>query len=220
MRSSVDQWEGFKKKPVIEHGKLFYIAGAKQSPSGVSLVNPVNEAAMLEELRMVLKKRGFVEAVGDQTPQIVLTVMYGRGLLKNPYLEGGSFSESPTTNTPNQPPSLTIPGAWALILNKEHEPGYQAKMEKGNMEKLFIHVMAWQYPKPAKGKPKQLWKTTMIVDDPENRDLNLTYKEMFASGAAFFDRPIEVEEEVSLSTPTGHVEVGSPTVVESPDKRK
>ncbi|MDB6094526.1 MAG: hypothetical protein JWM32_2088 [Verrucomicrobia bacterium] len=214
VRSAVDRWDGFKKKPVMEHGKKYFLAGAKEIKSEKKLVRPVNEVAMLNELRAALKRRGFIEIEGDQVPDVVLTVKYGRGALTNPYLADASF------NAQSDPPTSTINGAFSIQLVKEHEPQYEAKLQKANFEKLYIYVSAWQYPKPEGKKAKEMWQTTMIVDDPQSRDLNLVYKQMFTAGSAYFDRPLENEEvEIDTQVPEGRVEIGDTTVVAEPKKK-
>ena len=92
----------------------------------------------------------------------------------------------------------------------------ELSLQKANFEKLFIRVTAWVYiepgtktPKGKKPKPRELWKTDMIVDDPAHRDLNLFIQEMFAAGSRYFDQEIE-KEEVTVSTdlPEGRVTLG------------
>jgi hypothetical protein len=63
--------------------------------------------------------------------------------------------------------------------------------------------------------------TTMHVDDPDHRDLNEIAPKLLASGAPFFDRPIDREQEVVISRPVreGQVKVGTPEVVANPAGR-
>jgi hypothetical protein len=59
-----------------------------------------------------------------------------------------------------------------------------------------------------------MWTTLMNVDDPDHRDLNGIYKEMFAAGAPYFDRAVEeAEVDVYKPLPEGNVKVGTPTEV-------
>jgi len=47
--------------------------------------------------------------------------------------------------------------------------------------------------------------TLMNVDDPDHRDLNGIYKEMFAAGAPYFDRAVdEAEVDVYKPLPEGN----------------
>jgi hypothetical protein len=57
--------------------------------------------------------------------------------------------------------------------------------------------------------------TTIYVDDPDHRDLNVIAEKMLATGAPYFDRHIDREKEVVINTalPEGHVKVGAPEVV-------
>lgn len=214
VRSSVDTpFGGFRKKPPVQHGKVYGIVAVKEAAGPLKLVRPVNEAGMLEQLRHELTARGFKEMKPDQSPEIILTVMYGRGALRNPYLADATVNE-----IMSDPPMVTILGAWPIQLIKEHSAGFEDRLQKANLEKLFIRVTAWKYPEAPKEKPKELWKTTIIVDDPDHRDLNSVYVEMLAAGSPYFDREIDKEEvEVHTSVPEGHVELGTPTVVK-PDK--
>jgi len=83
------------------------------------------------------------------------------------------------------------------------------------MEKLYIRVAAWQYPTDLKARAKILWKTIMVVDDPDNRDLNILASRMLEAGAPYFDRQT-VEKEISVyqPLPEGQVNVGTPRVIE------
>jgi hypothetical protein len=62
--------------------------------------------------------------------------------------------------------------------------------------------------------------TTMFVDDPDHRDLNVIAAKMLEKGAPYFDRHIGREEEVIINTATaqGHVDVGPVEVVKDPKK--
>ena len=60
-----------------------------------------------------------------------------------------------------------------------------------------------------------LWMTTMVVDDPDHRDLNIIAPEMLAAGGRFFGREIR-DKEVVVRAPVreGQVNVGVPEVIE------
>lgn len=211
VRSSVDRpFQGLRKAPLKANGKHYSIAALSLAPSVATLVRPVDEGRMLLLLRQELSKRGFREfAGGKEPPEIILTVIYGRGWLKNPYM-------SYMTETPNSEFGsgnvVTISGADPHFLRSK-EFRFEEKLQKANYEKLFIRVTAWKYPDPKlkdpKGKksvPRELWKTDMILDDPDNRDLNQFIEEMFAAGSAFFDREMDKEEiTVSSVIPEGRV---------------
>jgi hypothetical protein len=218
VRSEVDKPESFKSSPPPEHGRLFYIAAVQEYKSQEKLVRPVDENGMLRALRQELKARGFREQVKKEKPDIVLTVAYGRGWLTNPYAVGGSTTDTMAGTT--QTIWSADPKGIELLINMRAKSGYEAKMQKADFEKLYIHVTAWQYPPPNPKKPKKLWKTVMVVDDPDHRDLNSVYKEMLAAGSAFFDRETtEPEVDVYKPLPEGHVRVGPVEVVE-PAKAK
>jgi hypothetical protein len=212
VRSTSDKPFGkisFKRTPPVVHGKVYAIAEIKEAPGPQNLVRPVNERALLVELHKELLRRGFRAMNQEQKPDIIVTVMYGRGALRNPYLADATVNE-----IMSDPPMVTILGAFPMQLIKEHEAGFEAKLQKAQFEKLFIRISAWKYPESPREKPKNLWKTTILVDDPDHRDLNLVYKDMLAAGSPYFDHEIDREEvEVTTRVPEGHVELGTPTVV-------
>lgn len=217
VRSSVDRpFQGFRKAPIKEHGKLYHLAYIKEAKHEQKLIRPVDENLLRQHLAAELAKRGFREITGDELPDIVLTVHYGRGLLRNPYLADAMVNDTTT------PPTVTILGGMPTQLIKQKQHNYELKLQNANFEKLFIRVTAWAYPgaedepKPKKRqKPKALWKTTIVIDDPDNRDLNHFAEKMLSAGAKFFDREI-AEEEAFIRTdlPEGHVKVGDARVVE------
>ncbi len=121
--------------------------------------------------------------------------------------------------TDSAPPAQTITGASAIQLFDEKTQGYEAKLQKAAFEKLFIRITAWEYPDPTaakKPKPKMLWKTVIVVDDPDHRDLNQVAQAMLEAGGKYFDKLHRGPEvEVRASLPSGKVIVG-PTEVREP----
>lgn len=105
------------------------------------------------------------------------------------------------------------------VMHQKTTPGYFEKVVSNSAEKLFIAIIAWQFPTTSREKPKEVWRTVMVTDDPD-QDLNLISEKMLAAGGGYFDHLIE-DEEVTLpaSVAEGHVTVGTPTVVE-PAKAK
>lgn len=211
VRSAIDRpFEGWSKAKVKPNGKVYGIAAVTDASGAVPLVRPVKQGEVLKHLRAELDRRGFREINPDEKPEIILTVHYGRGFLRNPYLSDVIYNET------SDPPVATIIGGVPTQLMRQKEHGFEERLQKANYEKLFIRVTAWAYQEPdakdkkgRKAKPRYLWKTDMIVDDPANRDLNLFIKEMFAAGAPWFDREME-KEEVTVSTgiPEGQVIIG------------
>jgi hypothetical protein len=195
VRSSVDErWEGVHKRGPIEHGKLYLIASVKQAPSHRNLVQPVGEAGLLQQLRHELNSHGFREITANETPEVVLTVLYGRGFLRNPYLANipGDISSDSLVPTPAE----SQLAAWVnpRLYDKRQFWSYERKLLAAQTEKLFIHITAWKYPGASKVAPAQLWKTSMVVDEPDQNDLNALYPKMLAAGVPFFDRPMKEEE--------------------------
>ncbi len=99
----------------------------------------------------------------------------------------------------------------------ELSPGQQSKIQKASLEKLYIRVTGWQYPSDPKAKAVMVWKTTVLVDDPDSWNLNAVAGGMLQAGAAYFDQQIEAKElEVHAPVPEGRVEVGAAQVVDIP----
>jgi len=182
VRSSVDErWHGIHKDGAIEHAKVSAIIAIKEAPSELKLVPPAAETQLVQLLRTELNKRGFVGVTApSQKPDVVLTVLYGRGYLRNPYLKGAALDEV----------SDILPVATIVLPHqslREREAGYEAKIQAAQQEKHFIRVTAWKYPGTKGEKPAGQWKATMLVDDPTHRDLNSVAKDMLAAGAGYFD---------------------------------
>lgn len=223
VRATVDRpFKGLRREPLRDHGKVYTIVSMDliDNPDN-KLVRPVNEFALIKNLRHVLSTHGFREAVGDTKPDILLTVLYGRGWLRNPYLEDGQIdglSGGIDGIDSGGARVVTITGIPKDAL-KHKEAGYEEKVQRADGEKLIINITAWQYTGPRKEgtkkeKPKQLWHTTINTDDAD-QDLNALMEKMLAAGAVYFDREMDQDEiTVSSSLPEGKVKVGTPTVVE------
>jgi hypothetical protein len=218
VRSSVDQrWKGVHKGGPIEHGKVYLIASLNEAPSAEKLVQPVDEAGLLAQLRQVLNSRGFRESGAGETPDVVLTLLYGRGHLRNPYLANIDGDISSDSLVPTAGESLWAASVNPRLYDKRQWGYYEHKLMAAQKEKLFIRVTAWKFPGDRKEKPAEFWKTTMVVDEPDQHDLNELYPKMLAAGAHFFDRPMK-EEEVTIATPLkeGSVKLG-PLIIVEPD---
>ena len=216
VRSEIDRpFEGWGRAAVKEHGKAYLIASINEGRSEQPLVMPVDESALLDILRGELTKRGFQE-VTDTKPEIILTVLYGRGYLRNPYLDGAHIDDS------GDPPTVSISMANVKYLQKRQEYGYLERLQEANHEKLFIRVTAWSNPADVtpkksggKVKPKELWHTTMITDDPGHRDLNQFMKKLLAAGSSFFDREMDDDEEfITTDLPEGFIEYGDTIIMD------
>ncbi len=221
VRSEIDRpFEGWGKADIKEHGKHYMIAAIAEGKSQQKLVMPVDESALLELLRKELDKRGFKE-VTTEKPEVILTIMYGRGFLRNPYLDGAILDETGGSMGMGAPTvNITMANVDYLVKRKEY--GFEEKMQNANQEKLFIRITAWANPadltpkKPGrKVKPKMLWHTTMITDDPGHRDLNQFMKKLLAAGANFFDREMEDDEEfIKTDLPEGFIHYGDAIILD------
>jgi hypothetical protein len=211
VRSSVERkYTALSKEPYREHGKAYAIIAFDQVKSDTPLAKPVNQAALFGQLQKILSAYGFHAPAPGTNPDIVLTVIYGRSWMRNPYLDG-EIQSPPSAGFGGVP---TYTASVDQMIREKTTPGYAEKAISANAEKLFIAVTAWKFPSSPKEKATQVWRTVMLTDDPD-RDLNLVSEKLLAAGAAYFDHAIE-KEEISLSSTVaeGHVEVGTPTVVE------
>jgi hypothetical protein len=156
---------------------------------------------------------GYHRVEPNQKPEILLTVIYGRSWLPNPYLTHGTDVDN--MGPEDEPISQNILLDNPSVVARLRETGVESQASKASFEKLFIIVRAWKYPSGPKEKPQALWVTTMLVDDPDHRDLNVIYKQLLDAGAPYFDQEIKGEEvDIMKPLPEGHVKVGSPEVVE------
>lgn len=215
VRSSVDErWEGVHRRGPIEHGKVYLIGSLKQSPVGPKLVRPVDEAGLLLQLRQQLNTQGFRECGANETPDVVLTLLYGRGHLRNPYLANIAGDIGAESIVPTQTESWLAATTDPRLYDKRQRPAYEHKVIAAQKEKLFIRVAAWKYPGDRKEAPVQFWKTTMVVDDPATNDLNALYPQMLAAGVRFFDRTAPEEEVRILAPITGTVKLAPLEILE------
>lgn len=217
VRSSVDErWEGVHKRGAINHGKVYLIASLKESPAARKLVRPVDEAGLLGQLRRELNSQGFRESTATETPDVVLTLLYGRGHVRNPYMANITGDEFSGSIAPTPMESALAAAVDPRLYDKRQWGFYEQKLLAAQKEKLFIRVTAWKFPGDRREKPAELWKTTMVVDDPDLRDLNELYPQMLAAGVRYFDRAIKQEEvTVPASIPEGRVILG-PLIILQP----
>jgi hypothetical protein len=209
------QW-GHKTASAEEggHSKTFAIIAIEEIKSESRLVKPVDQENILRQLYEQLLANGFTKYVKGAKPDVLLTVSYGRGDMSNPYIR--DTGETPTANGV---PQQTITGAFSQQLIDEKTPGYEANLQKAGFEKLFIRITAFAFPTDPKAKPKMLWKTVIVADDPDHRDLNAIAAQMLKVGAPYFDRDMKTPE-ANFYRPVqeGTVNVGTPEVV--PPKSK
>ncbi|MEI6107865.1 MAG: DUF4136 domain-containing protein [Opitutae bacterium] len=215
VRSSVDQrWAGIHKGGAIKHGKLYGIAAITETPSEEKLVKPVNQARLIRQLRAELSLRGYVEISAGQKPDVILTVHYGRGFLRNPYTEGMMLADD---GGPAPVATIIMPDQ----IFRQKDGDFELKLQSAQAEKLFLRITAWKFPAQPREKPAQLWQTTMLVDDPRHLDLNQVTGEMLAAGADYFDRQIDREEvQINRETKETRVIVNPLKVLETDVKVK
>lgn len=223
VRATFDQpFTVFGKKPLSQHSKLYAIGGISAAwlmphDTSTPLTIPVDEDELRVLFKNVLSAQGFHEITWGKTADIILTVIYGRNQMRNPYTDKTVEVDGSAMGMHGV---KVVSSESDELLRERSDPGYREKMEKADAEKLFIIVNAWENPgfNPKEKKdPVLLWRTVIYVDNPE-WDLNAVAGKMLAAGATHFDRPMAQEEVViSSAVAEGTVNVGTPTVVE-PEK--
>jgi len=205
------------------HGKKYGILSVQLVDSENDLVTPVDEDALTTLLMRELDAHGFRQVSPGQSPEILLTVHYGRGWLANPYKNTSQTHLGMTNITTNQ-------GAISpkQILSQEvvdftplaadvRFTGREAMAQKASYEKLYVRVTAWEFPREPTPRAHMLWKTTIFTDDPDHQDLNTLLPSMLDAGVHYFGRETEPQGvEISRPIAEGHVEVGTLRVVDAP----
>ncbi|MDB6092762.1 MAG: hypothetical protein JWM32_324 [Verrucomicrobia bacterium] len=213
VRSKVEQpMKGMAR----EHGRIYGIIAMSQIVNAEEkLIKPMNETELLRQLHQVMLHRGFHEAPKGTKPDILLTVLYGRSWMRNPYLEDDLVQD---INEDLQ--SAAIAGLPTHYMNQT-EAGHEEKLQRAQKEKLIIDITAWRFPTNPSEKRRQLWHTTISTDDPDHQDLNRLSEKMLIAGSTYFDRKTD-KPEVSISSefPEGRVLMGTPTVIEPAEERK
>ena len=208
---------------VAEYGKIYGILAVQPMESEETLVKPVDARKLMALVCHGLNTHGFRQVEKGQKPEIIITVQYGRGWLPNPYLKdtrnaqtavGYSSLVAGTGDWQEAVAVQDIAGVTEQLMD-ERAPGHEANIQKATYEKLYIRVVAWQYPNDPNVKARVIWKTMMVTDDPAHRDLNAVAAQMVAAGAPYFDQDVrQGEVDVAAPLPEGHVNVGTPQVVE------
>lgn len=222
VRSTVTQPPGVSPSSVPSgHNRLYAVLTVDEVTSAYPLAKPVDEGRLIDRLHTELSAHGFKRAAGQERPEILLTVVYGRGWLRNPYLAAGvapiyDTYKAPVFRSSNgwvDMAAQSIAGLTNPYID-EISPGREAALQKASYEKLFLRVTAFAFNNDPRARAQLLWMTTMIVDDPSHRDLNLIAPQMLAAGAHYFARAMtEKEVTFTAAAPTARVYVGTPEVV-------
>ncbi len=204
-----------KGQSIGEH-PTFIMYPAVEVAAAYKLEHPVPPKTVEAAHRLIQEKlqaQGYVPVADKQRPQVLITIQYGRGYLPNPYATGLARADASGGNV------VSVVGLPDM---KRYEVEREAKRQFAAEEKLFFTVAAWDFASMQQGaKRVRYWTTTMIVDDPDHRDLNGIYRQMIAAGAKYFNRRID-REEVAVPTAIreGRVEVGTPNVVDDTKAKK
>ena len=223
VRSGIDQGEKDKRDQDAAYAdpakrlRLFFLARVSESTAELKLLKPVDAGMLAKQVTLQLKAQGFHPVGPNQKPDIIITVKYGRGfLMSNPYLDLDNLRLGDPRKV-GQHSNLSDSDRVGVQAHDNYV-GIEEKRQRLSEEQVIIQVRAWKYPPPVNPKQKEelLWMTTMYVGDPDHVDLNEIAEKMLAAGAPHFDRPIAREHDVVINTslPDGHVNVGTPEVVE------
>ena len=217
IRSAIDDKVFGKSGEIPKHGKIYGMLPPMLVKSEYRLAHPADGELIAALVARELDNHDFKRVAKGQKPEIVIGIHYGRGYLTNPYLANsgpetpGGFSAVGGIDAP----TVSITGTGEQMF-KEKQVGFEGKLQKAQFEKLFIRISAWAYPTDPKAKPKLLWHTTVLVDDPDHRDLNCVASEMLANAGHYFDQEIKQEEvDIYKPVPEGRVYVGKPEVVDT-----
>jgi len=228
VHATVDRpFQGLGRAPVKDFGRTYYLASVKQAPSPQPLVRPVEHEAVQRGLAREFERQGYRPITAEETPEIVVTAIYGRGYLHNPYSKDQHASAGGPMGMEGEgsggAPMVTI-NALSPELARRAEFGYLTKVRDADYEKLFVSIAAWAHPeaappvrgrKTAKPKPYLLWRTVISVDYPEAVDLNAVLDEMLATGAEYFNKETRDGQAYHPATlPAGSVKIGPLEVIE------
>lgn len=217
----------------------FGLMPAVEVAAAEKLVRPVADQTLVAVHRMLQEKletQGYVGVTGKTRPEILITIQYGRGYLPNPYTLGmtvsdgqasggaaGGLEKGPTAGADKMTGETgrTVVLRGPMNYMRRRESGFEGKMQSANQEKLFFTIIAWNFASMQKGaKRVRYWTTTILVDDPDHRDLNQIHDQMIAAGAEFFNRKTDREEaEISTRIRDGRVEIGTPRVIADDPKK-
>jgi hypothetical protein len=228
VHATVDRpFHGLSRVPARDFGRSFALAAVRQAPSPDPLVRPVEREAVQQALLAELLRQGYRPAAADEHPEVVISALYGRGYLHNPYSKDPLAGHAAPMGMPGVGgggvPMVTI-NALSPELARRVEFGYLDKVRNADYEKLFISIAAYAHPEaapPARGrkaaapKPHLLWRTVISVDYPEAVDLNAVLGEMLAAGAGYFNRETRDGQAYHpVSLPAGSVRIGPLEVIE------
>jgi hypothetical protein len=202
----------------FDRGRIYAILSVQMASSDPRNALPVDEDALISHVCRALDTQGFSPAVKGQTPEILITVHYGRAWLRNPYLNdtGDSQAIEGSSSLPElRGTTHDVAGVPTRFMD-EIGRRREAQIQKAGAEKLYIRVTGWRYPADPKAKAVMLWKTTALVDDPDHWNLNAVAGDMLEAGAPYLGRAIP-EKEISVrpAVPVGHVNVGTAEVVDA-----
>lgn len=229
VRSGIDKAEKKKRDQDASYAqdpskrlRRYLLASVKEVKTGENLVKPVNARAIAAQLNQVLQQQGFRPVGREEEPEIIVTALYGRGMIINPYIDPDTLPVTDWRKGRRGPSNISDSVPVTPVLDHKSYVGLRDKTAALNYEKLAIQVSAWKYPPPAdpKLKPEELWVTTMYADDADHRDLNEISEKLLETAAPYFDKHIDREKEVKVwaPLPEGRVKVGTPEVVPETQK--
>ena len=229
VRSGIDKAEKAKRDKDPKYAqddskrlRRYLLASVKEIKTGENLVRAADARTIAGQLDAVLQKQGFHPVGKDEKPEIIITALYGRGMILNPHVDPDSLPPGDYRRGLRGPQNISNSVPVTPIVDHKTLVGLRDKTAALNYEKVAIQISAWEYPPPPdpNQKPHVLWITTIYADDAEHRDLNQVSAKLLESGAPYFDKHIDRESEVKIwaPAPEGKVKVGTPEVV--PDEKK
>ncbi len=224
IRSGIDKTEKAKREKDPNYAqddskrlRRYLLLSVKEVQTGEKLVRQTDARQIAEQLNRVLQKQGFHPVGKDEKPEIIVTALYGRGMLINPYIDPDTLPIGDYRRGLRAPQNISDSVPVSPIVDHKSFVGLRDKTAALNYEKVAIQISAWEYPPPPDPKQKlhALWITTVYADDAEHRDLNLVSAKLLESAAPYFDKHLDLESEVKIwaPAPEGHVKVGTPEVV-------
>jgi hypothetical protein len=217
----------------------FAMLPAVEVASPEKFVRPVSETTLLGVYKILQEKlvtTGYIGVADKIRPDLLITIQYGRGYLPNPYTIGVSSSamsagsidpnpgvarsEGPGRMSGDAGPTVLQRGEMNQL--KRYDMNYESKMQLAAQEKLFFTIAAWNFASMQKGATRvRYWTTTVLVDDPDHRDLNQIYEQMITAAGEFLNRRLDgAEVDVSTKIREGRVEVGIPRVLDPAASKK
>ena len=219
---------GRKMRPVSPEQPMYYVAhagGFRQLGETLGGEKSPTAADLERTLKQSLAANGYLPVAEEgQRPALVLIYTWGSHnvMFDNDWHMQRMFPELVRRNILER--SLLIGGKnFTTNLGRSMEFGQSLLDATGKQEYLinqaandcyFVIASAYDYAALARGERKLLWRTKMTVNS-QGVSMTESLPRLIATAAPFLGRETGEAETISKRFPrTGHVEIGTPTVVE------